>query len=148
MFQWVDWDQRHTAVLVLNYTKNDWNYSLMGQYGSGLPYYLAYGVDTAVPRRSQFAEESRVHDLQPEHLQGSEGRMAALGHDGLERGNVFNARTVLDRDADGEPTARRRTAIRQYELYPTLLASDLALSLESPGISPPGAFLASMMGNG
>ncbi len=38
--QYVDWDQRHTLVAVLNYNKNNWTYSLMGEYGSGLPYTL------------------------------------------------------------------------------------------------------------
>lgn len=35
---YVDWDQRHTLNLVVNYSNDGWRYSLSGRYGSGLPY--------------------------------------------------------------------------------------------------------------
>jgi len=35
---YVDWDQRHTLSLVLNYAKNGWSVSMIGEYGSGFPY--------------------------------------------------------------------------------------------------------------
>ena len=99
VYQYVDWDQRHTAVIVLNYTKNDWNYSIMGQYGSGLPYNLA-GEDP----NSQRNPSNAVVNFNVSRMVKAgwlpEGQM------NLSVANVFNSHTVLDRDEADEPTAR------------------------------------------
>jgi len=97
--QYVDWDQRHTAVLVLNYTRNDWNYSLMGQYGSGLPYNLA-GED---PNSRRNPASTSVNFSVCREVKGGwlpQGQMT------LSVANVLNSHAVLDRDEADEPTAR------------------------------------------
>lgn len=96
-FHYVDWDQRHTAMLVLNYANRGWNYSLMGEYGSGLPYNLA---DEPVNSRRvgghlvfNFSVSKDVSGIFPD------GRMS------LTIANLFNTGKVLDRDENGEPLA-------------------------------------------
>lgn len=99
VYQWVDWDQRHTAVVVLNYTKSDWNYSVMGQYGSGLPYNLT-GED---PNSRRNPSNALVNFNVSRNVKG--GWLPA-GQMNFTIANVLNSHTVLDRSEDGEPTAR------------------------------------------
>lgn len=41
----LDWDQRHTINASVNYSKQSWGVSFIGQYGSGLPYTPRKTVD-------------------------------------------------------------------------------------------------------
>lgn len=96
---YVDWDQRHTAVLVLNYTNRGWTYSLTGEYGSGLPYNLT-GEDTNSRRTSS-------HTIFNLNISKEvKGGWLPPGEVSLGIANLFNTGVVLDRGEDGEPTAR------------------------------------------
>jgi hypothetical protein len=107
VYQWVDWDQRHTAVVVLNYTKNDWNYSVMGQYGSGLPYSLTdYTVDPPVPEDPNSRRNPASAMVNFNVSRSVKGGWLPQGTMSFSVANVFNSHTVLDRRDDGEPTAR------------------------------------------
>lgn len=97
--RYVDWDQRHTAVLVLNRTNNKWSYSLMGEFGSGLPYTLE-GEDS----NSHRAPWRTVFDLNI--AREVTGGWLPTGEIHFGIANVFNVATVLRRDPTGEPTAR------------------------------------------
>ena len=96
--QYVDWDQRHTAVLVLNYTTGKWNHSLMAEYGSGLPYNL-----TDEPTNGRRVSSHTVVNLN--FSREITGGWLPQGSMNLSIANLFNTHTVLDRAADGEPTA-------------------------------------------
>ena len=98
--QYVNWDQRHTAVLVLNYTKSDWVYSLMGEYGSGLPYTLA--ADTT-PNTRRLSPRAVLNLNISREVKG--GWLPA-GTARVGVANLFNSTEVLARDSDGKPTAR------------------------------------------
>ena len=107
VYQWVDWDQRHTAVVVLNYTKSDWNYSIMGQYGSGLPYSLTdYSVDPPVSDSPNSRRNPSSATVNFNVSKDVKGGWLPAGQMSLSMANVFNSHTVLDRDETGEPTAR------------------------------------------
>ncbi len=41
----LNWDQRHTVNLNLNYSSSKWSFSLIGNYGSGLPYTPRHSID-------------------------------------------------------------------------------------------------------
>lgn len=97
---YVDWDQRHTAVGVLNYTQGKWGYSLMGEYGSGLRYSLA---TDATPNCRRVGSHMLFNLNISREVTGGwlpQGTMS------LSIGNLFNTRKALDRDPDGAPSAR------------------------------------------
>ncbi|MDH7481448.1 MAG: TonB-dependent receptor [Armatimonadota bacterium] len=98
VMQYVDWDQRHTAVLVLNYMNKGWSYSLMGEYGSGLPYNLA-----DEPVNSRRVSPHLVFNLSI--MREITGGWLPQGQMYLHIGNLFNVGGALDRGEDGEPTA-------------------------------------------
>ena len=96
----VDWDQRHTVVGVLNLTRGKWMYSFMGEYGSGLRWNLATD-DT--PNCRRVASHMLFNVNMSRDIKGGwlpEGAM------NLSIANVFNIHAVLDRDWDGEPSVR------------------------------------------
>lgn len=95
----VDWDQRHTATAVGNYMKNDWTYSLMAEYGSGLPFTLG--------------EEDRNSSRVSSHLVFSTNISKRFDSGIFKNGelhigiaNIFNVRTALSKDEEGEPINR------------------------------------------
>ena len=98
--QYVDWDQRHTAVMVLNYTNKDWNYSFMGEYGSGLPYTLA--ADT-LPNTHRVSPHTVFNLNIAREIKG--GWLPA-GELHLGVANILNTSKVLARAADGTTSAR------------------------------------------
>ena len=89
---YVDWDQRHTIALVLNHFNRDWTYSLLGEYGSGLPYgegnsqrapsHLAFGLNISKDVKGGWLSEGKVN---------------------LSISNLFNVGTVLDREPVYDP---------------------------------------------
>ncbi|MHB1001368.1 MAG: TonB-dependent receptor [Armatimonadota bacterium] len=96
---YVDWDQRHTAALVLNYMMNGWTYSMMGEYGSGLPYTLA----------EQDRNSSRIasHTLFNVNISREiNGGLLSQGEIHLGISNIFNSGAVLLRDESGEAVNR------------------------------------------
>jgi len=97
--QYVNWDQRHTIALVLNYMDSGWNYSLTGEYGSGLPYEL----------EGETLNSRRVSSHATFNLNIAKeitGGWLPQGEVRLSIANLFNTGAALDRDAKGEPTAR------------------------------------------
>ena len=107
VYHWVDWDQRHTAVAVLNFARNDWNYSLMGQYGSGLPHNLDDGdPDTNLPGEETNSIRSPSYTMFNLNISREvKGGWLPSGTMSFSIANLFNSHTVLDRDTDGEPTS-------------------------------------------
>jgi outer membrane receptor protein involved in Fe transport len=99
VMQYVDWDQKHTAVLVANYMNKGWTYSMMGEYGSGLPYNLA-----GEPMNSRRVSSHAVVNLNVSRE--VKGGWLPEGEVRLGVANVFNVATVLDRGEDGDPIAR------------------------------------------
>lgn len=97
--QYVDWDQRHTAVLVLNYSKDKWNYSFLGEYGSGLPWYLQ--ADSVPNTRRTGSHTTLSVNLSRE----IKGGWIPQGEVHLGIANLLNSHTVIDRGTDGAPTA-------------------------------------------
>jgi len=104
--QYVDWDQRHTIALVLNYVKNGWIYSMTGEYGSGLPYYLDDG-DPDTPAETPNSRRVSAHAACNLNISKEvKGGWLPQGEVRLSVSNLFNSGAVLDRSTDGESTAR------------------------------------------
>lgn len=101
----VDWDQRHTAVAVLNYMNKGWTYSLVGEYGSGLPYYIDDGDDstTEIPNSLRVSPHTVFSLSISREITGG---WLPKGEVRLNIVNLFNTHKVLDRDTTGEPTTR------------------------------------------
>lgn len=96
---YVDWDQRHTVVGVLNLMRGKWTYSIMGEFGSGLRYTL--GTDT-VPNTHRVGSHTTFNLNASREVRGGwlpQGTMS------FSIANVFNSHAVLDRDYDGQPMA-------------------------------------------
>ena len=107
----VDWDQRHTATAVGNYMKNGWTYSLMAEYGSGLPFTLG--------------EEDRNSSRVGPHLIFNTNISRRFDKGILKDGelhagiaNIFNIRNALSKDEAGEPI--NRVPSRFYDLTYTI----------------------------
>lgn len=96
--QFVDWDQRHTVALVTTYAKDKWNYTLFGQYGSGLPYNL-----DGEPINSRRNSSNTVFSLNISRE--ITGGWLPQGQMNLSIANLFNTGKALDRGPDGEPIA-------------------------------------------
>lgn len=96
---YVDWDQRHTIVGVMNYAKNSWTYSVKGEYGSGLPYNL-----TDETPNSRRVGGHTTFDLNI--AKDVKGGLLPEGQMQLSIANLFNVGTVLRRTVDGSETAR------------------------------------------
>lgn len=98
VYNYVDWDQRHTAALVVTYDENNWVISLMGQYGSGLPY-TPDGGDTNSARVGSHT----VFNLNVgRKIQGGFLRNGTVN---LGVANVFDCRSPLTMDGTGTPIA-------------------------------------------
>lgn len=96
---YVDWDQRHTATAVGNYMKNGWTYSLMTEYGSGLPYtfgeentnssrvspHLIFDTNVSKKFDNGFLKDSELH---------------------LGIANIFNVGSALSKDGEGNVVNR------------------------------------------
>jgi hypothetical protein len=102
--RYVDWDQRHTTALVLNYANKGWSYSLITEYGSGLP----YGDENSQRNPSHLVCDLNI---------SREVKNSWLPDGVINLGiaNLFNAHTVLDRQLqydefgnplDWEPSSR------------------------------------------
>jgi len=103
---YVDWDQRHTAVVVLNYMKNGWTHSLMAEYGSGLPYNLDDG-DPDTPAETPNSRRVASHVVVNLNVAREvKGGWLPQGEMRLSIANLFNTGAALDRGPDGQPTAR------------------------------------------
>ena len=106
--QYVDWDQRHTAVLALNYKKSNWSYSLLGEYGSGLPW-TAMVDNGNGPEPESIANTHRC----PPHTVFSlnisrevKGGWLPQGEIHFGIANIFNSAAPLKLGYDGAPTYR------------------------------------------
>lgn len=93
----VDWDQTHTVVGVLNLMRGKWSYSIMGEYGSGLRYNL-FTDDTPNCRRNGSHMTFNLNASRE-----VTGGWLPQGTMNFSIGNVFNNHAVLDRDWEGEP---------------------------------------------
>jgi len=89
---YVDWDQRHTLCLVLNHTNKKWRYTLVGRYGSGLP----YGENN-----SKRAPANTVFDLNI--AREVHGGLLPEGELRLGISNLFNVGTALDYAPEYDP---------------------------------------------
>jgi outer membrane receptor protein involved in Fe transport len=97
---YVDWDQRHTVVGVMNLMRDKWMYSFMGEYGSGLPYTLA--TDTT-PNSRRVSSHMLFNVNVSREVKGGwlpQGTMS------FSIANLFNSHSVLSKDGDGEPLVR------------------------------------------
>lgn len=99
VFHYVDWDQRHTVMAVMNYINRGWTYSLAGEHGSGLPYSLA-GED---PNTRRVASHVVFNLNISKEVKGG---WLPRGTMSLGVANLFNTGAALDRAEDGEPTVR------------------------------------------
>lgn len=98
--QYVDWDQRHTAVMVLNYNQKDWTYSLMGEYGSGLPWYM----DADAIQNTRRVSPHTVLSLNV--TREVKGGWLPAGQLRLGVANILNSGKALDRGGDGTASVR------------------------------------------
>ncbi len=96
---YVDWDQRHTLVGVLNFTKGKWAYSVMGEYGSGLRYEL---LSDPTPNSRKVGSHFTLNLNVSREITGG---WLPQGTMNLSIANVFNTHAVLDRDWNGDPSA-------------------------------------------
>lgn len=91
----VNWDQRHTAVLVMNYDNKPWNCSLMAEYGSGLP----YGTDNS--------ERVGSHTVFNVNIRRDvKGNLLPPGVVQLSIANLLNSGATLSRDTNGNEITR------------------------------------------
>jgi outer membrane receptor protein involved in Fe transport len=97
---YVDWDQRHTAAMVLNYNQKDWNYSLMGEYGSGLPWSLE--TDETLNTRRVSSHTVLSLNITRE----VKGGWLPTGQLRFGVANILNSGKALDRDGKGLATVR------------------------------------------
>jgi outer membrane receptor protein involved in Fe transport len=94
---YVDWDQRHTIALVLNHTNRKWRYTLVGRYGSGLP----YGENN-----SMRAPANTVFDLNI--ARDVSGGLLSQGELRISISNLFNVGTVLDYAPEYDPETQEQ----------------------------------------
>jgi len=81
---YVDWDQRHTVELVAKYNAKTWDYSISGEYGSGLP--IGPDNTTRIPSHTVFG----VNMSRDVNYEG-----ATYGRLVLSVANIFNVHNVL-----------------------------------------------------